>query len=414
MTLWRPHPRAMDDDAVLLLCGPEAQAVAYRLAARAVGGRVAVGEAPEAAVVAICGGAPWAVRGLGELIARGRVVPEEGALALAWEWPALVAAPPPSPSAATPHAPEEAPPRDADPRAAARRLYALLSRYGLKTTEARVAWVDSPAGARFLAREQRERVWAVDLASRVAGDNRGRFSCHRAATTHGDNSTDNRGDNHGDNSIPPPEPPTPENNQKSSGSSRAGAGDNHGDNSGDNSPPSSTRRQPSATTLGDGDNRPRCATVETLTAAPSAAEVLMHLRGAGRLRLSVATAQEVELSRVLGGVTPTWSAAGVERLARHIGAGHLNKGWRPRLDDLRGRDGAWSRLLSLYDEAQDCARCARPREAPPRPAPAPLPAPEARVVSAEERRAAAEHARRAKAAGAATTPTPIEEALTHG
>jgi hypothetical protein len=163
------------------------------------------------------------------------------------------------------------------------------------------------------------------------------------------------------------------------------------------------KQQPGARATGTGGERPenapenapvhvRCPTVERTVTAPSAAEVLMRLRGDGKLRLSVSTTHEAELERALSSVSPVWTLAGVERLARHVGAGHLRDGWRPRLDDLRGKDGTWSRLLTLHDEAQDCARCRR-RGDPDgsRPSPGltdPTPAPVA-FISDEERKAAA-------------------------
>lgn len=87
-----------------------------------------------------------------------------------------------------------------------------------------------------------------------------------------------------------------------------------------------------------------------------ASEVLLELRGSG-LRLSATTTHEAELNRALAGVTPAWSRVSLRRLAEHIRADHLRKGWRPTTADLRGRDASWSTLLSLHDEAQDCGRC---------------------------------------------------------
>ena len=327
MLPWRPHPRAMDDDVRLLLLGPEAQAVAFRLAARSVNGSVSVGSDPAAAVAAICGGAVWAPKGLGDLERAGLIFRDADALTLTWEWPSLAGGAPSS-SAGAPAGAVASRGRAEGGRAAERRLRALWSRYNVAPA-ARTAWVDSPAGSRFIEREQHrdpahDRAWALDLAGQLVADNRdnrGRFGCPSARTTVADNSTDNHTDN--------------------------------------------------SPTTGDADNRttaadnsgPRCPTVERTVTTPSAAEVLMRLRGDGKLRLSVSTTHEAELERALSSVSPVWTLAGVERLARHMGAGHLRDGWRPRLDDLRGRDGTWSRLLTLHDEAQDCARC-RPADAP--------------------------------------------------
>ena len=70
-----------------------------------------------------------------------------------------------------------------------------------------------------------------------------------------------------------------------------------------------------------------------------------------------------KLDGVLQGVTPVWTLDGTRHLARHIKAGHLRDGWRPSIAHLRGRDGSWTTLLSLYDEAQTCERCAQTRPA---------------------------------------------------
>lgn len=95
-----------------------------------------------------------------------------------------------------------------------------------------------------------------------------------------------------------------------------------------------------------------------------AGEVLMMLRGEARLRLTATTGQERELERVLVDVAARgqgWERAGLQRLAAHLRDGHATtrdgSPWRPTLAQLRGADGAWARLLSLYDEAAGCARC---------------------------------------------------------
>jgi hypothetical protein len=108
---------------------------------------------------------------------------------------------------------------------------------------------------------------------------------------------------------------------------------------------------------------PRLSAWERTTARVSAAEVLFTLRTDGGLRLSAGPVQENELDGVLQGVTPAWTLDGARHLARHIKAEHLRDGWRPSIAHLRGRDGSWTTLLSLYDEAQTCERCARARPA---------------------------------------------------
>lgn len=112
---------------------------------------------------------------------------------------------------------------------------------------------------------------------------------------------------------------------------------------------------------------PRCSTTEATGRRMAAAEVWQILRGQGRLRLTVTGAHEVELERVLADVATRdggegWNREGLERLAGHIRSGHLATGkdgarWTPTIGQLRGSDGTWTRLLSLYDEAAGCARC---------------------------------------------------------
>lgn len=107
-----------------------------------------------------------------------------------------------------------------------------------------------------------------------------------------------------------------------------------------------------------------CSTTERIGTATPAGEVLMLLRGEARLRLTATTAQERELERVLVDVATRgqgWERAGLVRLAGHLRDGHATtrdgSAWRPTLAQLRGADGAWARLLSLYDEAAGCPRC---------------------------------------------------------
>ena len=243
-------------------------------------------------------------------------------------------------------------PRRTDDRAVVQRLGALWSKAGADTLDARMAWLDSPAGAAFIAREGRDRAWVLDIAGRL-----GRRQPSHAASSTASSTVSTDGVN----------PSTVDS---------VSHGVNHA----------------ASTTTAPGDNSaPRCPTVERTVTAPSAAAVLMRLRGDGKLRLSVSTTHEAELERALSSVSPVWTLAGVERLARHVGAGHLRDGWRPRLDDLRGKDGTWSRLLTLHDEAQDCARCRREdRRSPPSPGATAAPRQtELKPVSDEERKAAA-------------------------
>lgn len=104
------------------------------------------------------------------------------------------------------------------------------------------------------------------------------------------------------------------------------------------------------------DGEPRLPTEERPASSIGATDVLFELRGAG-LRLSATAAQAAELNRALASVTPAWTLDGVRLLAQHIRDGHLRDGWKPTVDQLRGRDATWARLLSLHDEAHDCEHC---------------------------------------------------------
>lgn len=233
MTPWRPHPTAMDADARLLVCSPAAQAVAFRLASRAVAGRVAVGGNPLGAVRAICGGAEWAVAGFDELEQEGLVDRQGSAVALAWEWPVLDGQ-----TAAVASTPDST----REDRAAEKRLRAHWSNASTATPEARAAWLQSPAGLRFLAREadrapgaDRSEAWALSFA-RTNDDNRGRFGT-RGLAADGDKSRRQvvtaDGDKHGDKSVPPPAPLSSEKKDKEGDDGARAGGDKDGDKLGD-------------------------------------------------------------------------------------------------------------------------------------------------------------------------------------
>jgi hypothetical protein len=403
MIPWTPQPSAaLVTDLPLLLAAPEVQALVFRLGHVARGGRVPFpGREPVGAVVALCGGARWAAGALADAVDAGFVVIEEGEIVLTWEWPTLAAAAGPTLTPAAPARVSSVPPaareRVAGDRAAERRVRALWSRYGLTTAEARVAWIDSPAGERALAREGRDRGWAVELTQRVSTDPKGRFGCPPARTTADNSATDNRDgqprttetdnptDNPTDNRSPSPAPPPSEKNEKEAQKARAGgptterttprttATDNRSGEGGG---------QPAPTTT-DNSGSPRLPTVER-PGAIGAGEVFMELRGTGALRLTTSGAHEVELERILAGVSPAWARESVRRLAAHIREGHLRDGWKPALSHLRGKDGSWTTLLSLYDEAQGCERCRPARPPPQRTAPATGDEPRARPVFTEE------------------------------
>lgn len=303
----------MDEDVRLLMCSPAAQVIAFRLAARSIEGQVRIGSDAGAAASAICGGAAWAEQGLDELQAAGLVKVQQGVIILVWEWPVV--------GGKGSIQERRAGVGEPDDRSAVNRLRALWSKYNINTEDARIEWIDSSQGLRFLMREGRSREWAVEHV-RTARRNRGRFGCQPAATT--------TATTHGDNRAPPPTPPTPEKSSKNTKRVETG-----------------TRRQLPTT---DGNDNQHCPIVK-------ASELFLCLRHEGGLELSITTTHQTELTQVLREVTPAWTHEGIERLARHIKAGHLRKNWRPTLQSLRGQDCTWSTLMSLYGEALSCSRC---------------------------------------------------------
>ena len=109
----------------------------------------------------------------------------------------------------------------------------------------------------------------------------------------------------------------------------------------------------------------RLATVEHTGPRLRSDEVLFALRNEGRARLTTTSAHAVELDRVLSDLAARaqgWTMEGVTRMARHVRDAHQGEGrdgraWRPTLDYLRGRDGSWTGLATLYDKAQACEAC---------------------------------------------------------
>jgi len=249
-------------------------------------------------------------------------------------------------------------------RAAA--LRAWFSKLRLKTCDDRIRWLDSEHGQKALDRLGLTRGEALVMAE-GAGQHKGRFGHERPAATRGAtvaHSQSNReqpvasapGATTGATEVPPAPPSGDKETKKEA------------------EPNASNREQlvapaPGATTgateVPPAPDRapPRLSSWERTGARVSATEVLFTLRTDGGLRLSAGPVQENELDGVLQGVTPAWTLDGVRHLARHIKAEHLRDGWRPSIAHLRGRDGSWTTLLSLYDEAQTCGRCAQARPA---------------------------------------------------
>lgn len=248
-----------------------------------------------------------------------------------------------------------------DKASATGKLKAWFSKLKLKTVETRAAWLEEEHGRKTLERLGLTLDEARPLVE-AAGRKGGRFGHERAALTRGGNpppSVTADGGNHGGNVTSAaevttevtrvsPTPPSGEKNKDREGVSGARA----------------TVVTPEVTGSGKPVTGPvttevtaRLSSQERTVPCVTAGEVFFHLRGDGGLRLSAGVTHEKELDGVLGGVTPAWTLDGVKRLAVHIKAGHLRDGWKPKLDDLRGKDGTFARLLTLHDEAQDCLRC---------------------------------------------------------
>lgn len=195
---WRPLPCAVNEDLRLLSLDAPAQAVAFRLAARAVNGAVAVGRDVDAAVVAMCGGGAWARDGFEALESAGLVTAEGESVVLAWEWPTMRGEPP----AAPPLTPRrtEAP---SDGSTARARLRALFSKHGLKDAPGRLAWLASDKGRETVARLGLSETSARDLAG-SARSNRCNPDLQPDVT--GDVTGCNQGSNHDVTSLQPAPP----------------------------------------------------------------------------------------------------------------------------------------------------------------------------------------------------------------
>lgn len=154
--LWARVPMwLLADGGVRSLPAP-ARVALYDLAMN--GGSACCGDDPSAALDGLCAGAG---EHLGVMLRRRVVVVDHGRLMLGGPTGAAVH-PAPEASAAAPSAAGSPKP---DERAAANRLGALWSKAACKGVDARVAWVDSPAGVAFLAREGLPREWAVARAN---------------------------------------------------------------------------------------------------------------------------------------------------------------------------------------------------------------------------------------------------------
>ena len=153
--LWAPVPLWLSLDGGVRSLPAPARVALYELAVN--GGGARCGDDPSEALDGLCAGAGAS---LGAMLARRVVAVEGGRLR-------LVAPDGAAPARAATEAPTppgtDAP--KADDRAASNRLGALWSKAGCRTPETRAAWVDSAAGVAFLAREGRDRAWAVERAN---------------------------------------------------------------------------------------------------------------------------------------------------------------------------------------------------------------------------------------------------------
>jgi hypothetical protein len=253
-------------------------------------------------------------------------------------------------------------PTRTDKASAVSKLKAWFSKLKLKTAETRAAWLEQEHGRKTLERLGLTFDDARPLVE-AAGRKGGRFGREREASTRGGNPNPLVTTAGGNPAVTvttaaevttevttvSPAPPSGERKTKKEADSGA------------NNPAVTVTTAAEVTDLPGAP--PRLSAWERTTARVSAAEVLFTLRTDGGLRLSAGPVQENELDGVLQGVTPAWTLDGARHLARHIKAEHLRDGWRPSIAHLRGRDGSWTTLLSLYDEAQTCERCARARPA---------------------------------------------------
>ncbi len=237
-----------------------------------------------------------------------------------------------------------------DKAGAVKRLRALLSKLALKTAEARAAWLESEHGGKTL-----ERLGLTTEDGRAVAETTGRRGrpvrakelqpvTFKTVTGDEEKVTEKV-------TTVSPAPPSGEKDTEKEAAESARAG-------------MVTEKVTGPCGMVT-EKVTRLPSVESTVVRVTAAEVLFHLRTTGGLRLSAGATQERELDGVLASVTPAWTLAGVQRLAAHIKAGHLRDGWRPKIDDFRGKDGSYSRLLTLHDEAQECPRCATARPVTP-------------------------------------------------
>lgn len=78
--------------------------------------------------------------------------------------------------------------------------------------------------------------------------------------------------------------------------------------------------------------------------------------------LTLTNTQRAAFCGVIADLAVPWPKAGVARLCQHLKGKHTRKNaegeaWVPTQESLMGK-GDWTKLLSLYGEAQSCDRCA--------------------------------------------------------
>lgn len=214
--LYARVPLWLSLDGGVRALAPCARVALYDVAA--AGGTIRCGDDPAGSLDALCAGAGAY---LDTMLERGVIAVDGARLVLV--------APDGAASSIGAPLPDGAAPRSTDDRDVERRIAALWSKAGANTVEARAAWLDSPAGVRALEREHRDRAWALDLAGRTSGANRGRFGRRQLVGQLADTGA-NPTANHGANSAPSLTLSPSEKNEESRQNAAEQRGANHGAN----------------------------------------------------------------------------------------------------------------------------------------------------------------------------------------
>ena len=338
--LWTPVPLWLSLDGGVRSLPAPARVALYELAVN--GGGARCGDDPSEALDGLCAGAGAS---LGAMLARRVVAVEGGRLR-------LVAPDGAAPARAATEAPTHsgAEGEPAEDRASVKRLAALWSKGGVETHEARLSWIDSPAGVRFLAREGRDKAWALDRADRSHGVNSGRFGRRQPPTsTVSTPSTPDTADgvSHGVNSPLPPTPPLSENNEERSEIGARAHGVNPVNLGGVNSvnPTASTPSTPTPSAHGPATTPTSRSLLDAFREAAKNATLVGNMseeRGLADMlaRLAPSSAEVVAMGAALGDAAAWWPP-GKRAAPKHITLRDL-AGWK-------GADGSpeWAPLSAL-------------------------------------------------------------------